>query len=169
MVDLDSRSTEEEDTGRAGPAAARDSPNQEHGKIEAVRMLSVCEPTRPCVVMKRIPRTICVSLVTGLSLMLGSISAYAIQNETHEEKTANLKKQAVGGFSKSGRSTRMSPTVSPPASLRRFPLTNRLRSGWSRLMRRHLLRRTWSLAPRPVLRIVTSFYWPRECSMNILT
>ena len=61
-------------------------------------MLSVCEPTRPCVVMKRTPRTICVSLVTGLSLMLGSISAYAIQNETHEEKTANLRKQAVGGL-----------------------------------------------------------------------
>ena len=61
-------------------------------------MLSVCEPARPCVVMKRTPRIGCVALVTSISLLLGGLSAHAIQNETHEEKAANLRKQAVGGL-----------------------------------------------------------------------
>ena len=37
-------------------------------------------------------------LVAGMGLMLGSISAYAVPNETREEKAANLRKQAVGGL-----------------------------------------------------------------------
>ena len=62
-------------------------------------MLSVFETARPCPVMKnRIPRTVCISLVTGISLLLGSISASAVPNETREEKATNLRKQAVGGL-----------------------------------------------------------------------
>ena len=39
-----------------------------------------------------------VSLVTAISLLLGSSSAGAVLNETREEKAANLRKQAVGGL-----------------------------------------------------------------------
>jgi hypothetical protein len=44
------------------------------------------------------PRIVCVFLVTGISLLLGPLSAYAVPNETREEKAANLRKQAVGGL-----------------------------------------------------------------------
>jgi hypothetical protein len=63
-------------------------------------MLSVCEPARSCVVMKRTPRIVCVALAAGISLLLGALSAYAIQSETREEKADNLRKQAVGGLFK---------------------------------------------------------------------
>jgi hypothetical protein len=63
-------------------------------------MLSVCEPARSCVVMKRTPRIVCVAFAAGISLLLGALPAYAIQNETREEKAANLRKQAVGGLFK---------------------------------------------------------------------
>jgi hypothetical protein len=41
---------------------------------------------------------VCLFLVAGISLMLGSISTYAVQNETPAEKAANLRNQAVGGL-----------------------------------------------------------------------
>ena len=43
---------------------------------------------------------VCLSLVTGVALVLSSVFAYAVQNEAHDEKAANLKKQAMGGLFK---------------------------------------------------------------------
>ena len=63
-----------------------------------MRILSGLEPDRLCAVMRRTHLTVCVVLVAGMSLMLGSVSANAVQNETREEKAANLKQQAVGGL-----------------------------------------------------------------------
>lgn len=66
-----------------------------------MRILWAVESARPCAVMKnRTPWMVCVSFVIGLGLVLAALSAYAIQNETHEEKAANLRKQAVGGLFK---------------------------------------------------------------------
>jgi hypothetical protein len=39
-------------------------------------------------------------LLTNLALAMGYSSTYAVQNETHDEKAANLKNQAMGGLFK---------------------------------------------------------------------
>jgi hypothetical protein len=83
-------------------------------------MPSVFEPTRPCPVMKnRIPRIVCVSLVIGISLLLGSISSYAVQNETREEKAANLRRQAVGGLFQKWTFDQDLPNVQPTSFVKR--------------------------------------------------
>jgi hypothetical protein len=68
--------------------------------FEVVRTLSELNPTRSGSVMKRNATLVGVFLVAGTTLVLGSSLTSAVQNETHEEKAANLKQQALGGLFK---------------------------------------------------------------------
>jgi hypothetical protein len=98
MVDLESGSTEKEDSGRAGPAAARDSSNEEVRKLTVVRVLSLLEQSRMYPVIRRARAGVFALLAAGLSLVIGELPGYGVQKETQEEKAVNLKQQATGGL-----------------------------------------------------------------------
>ncbi|MBX3331159.1 MAG: hypothetical protein KF722_12195 [Nitrospira sp.] len=63
-----------------------------------MRVLSVLEEYQTCSVIRRARTGLFVLLVTGLGLAMGYTLSYGVQNETQEEKAANLKKQAKGGL-----------------------------------------------------------------------
>lgn len=63
-----------------------------------MHMLQAQNTTRAYRVIRPAPKVLCVLLAVGLVVGLSSISTYAVQRETSEEKAANLKKQATGGL-----------------------------------------------------------------------
>lgn len=97
MVDLGSMATADEDSCRAGPTAARHSPTEENRKLKVMRNAWVLGTVRTCHGMTR-TRMVLYALFASMNIVAGSTSTYAVQNETREEKAANLRKQAVGGL-----------------------------------------------------------------------
>ncbi|MGQ0557674.1 MAG: hypothetical protein ACT4PN_17215 [Nitrospiraceae bacterium] len=107
----------------------------------------------------RIPMVVHVFLVTGITLMLGVLSTYAIQYETREEKAANLRKQAVGGLFQKWTFDQDFPNVQPTSFVKGSSTDGSL-AEW--LVQRH------ATAPSPPHVVTGSSTCPQNCYQLLL-